>query len=96
MTLLGQNVNSYRDMSSSTFFGAAPPPAQAPDTTLPGFTTVYKPKVGLSCDSFAIGRREWCRWEGGALRTCWTPCPGPSPMYVFASPARTPRTSLPR
>uniref|UniRef100_A0A1I7T9A2 CDK5RAP1-like protein n=1 Tax=Caenorhabditis tropicalis TaxID=1561998 RepID=A0A1I7T9A2_9PELO len=38
ITLLGQNVNSYRDMSSTEF---------APSTSaLPGFKTVYKPKTG--------------------------------------------------
>ncbi|VDN29889.1 unnamed protein product, partial [Cylicostephanus goldi] len=42
VTLLGQNVNSYRDMSESTYVvegGAA-------TTTVPGFSTVYKPKIG--------------------------------------------------
>ncbi|VDN35161.1 unnamed protein product, partial [Cylicostephanus goldi] len=42
VTLLGQNVNSYRDMSESTYVvegGVA-------TTTVPGFSTVYKPKIG--------------------------------------------------
>ncbi|VDP34664.1 unnamed protein product [Heligmosomoides polygyrus] len=42
ITLLGQNVNSYRDMSESTYVvdGAVP------TTTVPGFSTVYRPKTG--------------------------------------------------
>lgn len=39
ITLLGQNVNSYRDISSD-------PKLQAPSVTASGFRTVYKPKTG--------------------------------------------------
>lgn len=39
ITLLGQNVNSYRDISSD-------PNLQAPYVTASGFRTVYKPKTG--------------------------------------------------
>jgi len=38
--LLGQNVNSYRDYSQSTFSGVQE------TTTVAGFKTVYKPKIG--------------------------------------------------
>ncbi|VDM53295.1 unnamed protein product [Angiostrongylus costaricensis] len=42
ITLLGQNVNSYRDMSESNYFTD-----RAVSTTIvPGFSTVYKPKTG--------------------------------------------------
>ena len=45
MTLLGQNVNSYRDLSESTTFSV--PSARDNVTNLrDGFKTVYKPKVG--------------------------------------------------
>ncbi|TKR77727.1 hypothetical protein L596_018645 [Steinernema carpocapsae] len=40
ITLLGQNVNSYRD-KSETFYGMA-----TSTSTVPGFRTVYKPKTG--------------------------------------------------
>jgi tRNA A37 methylthiotransferase MiaB len=44
VTLLGQNVNSYRDISESSFYGA---PDRSQATTLrDGFKTVYKPKSG--------------------------------------------------
>lgn len=39
ITLLGQNVNSYRDMSSD-------PNLTSPSVTATGFRTVYKPKTG--------------------------------------------------
>ncbi|CAL2036140.1 unnamed protein product [Caenorhabditis brenneri] len=39
ITLLGQNVNSYRDMSSMDF-------ASTSSEGVPGFKTVYKPKTG--------------------------------------------------
>ncbi|KAK5968869.1 ADP-ribosylation factor 5 [Trichostrongylus colubriformis] len=42
ITLLGQNVNSYRDMSVSTYVMDG----VLPTTTVPGFSTVYKPKTG--------------------------------------------------
>ncbi|KIH43678.1 hypothetical protein ANCDUO_26311 [Ancylostoma duodenale] len=42
VTLLGQNVNSYRDMSESTYVMEGP----TATTTVPGFSTVYKPKTG--------------------------------------------------
>lgn len=42
ITLLGQNVNSYRDMSSSDF---SMNPSTS-DDRVPGFKTVYKPKIG--------------------------------------------------
>ncbi|KAK6739999.1 hypothetical protein RB195_008460 [Necator americanus] len=42
VTLLGQNVNSYRDMSESTHFMQEP----TATTAVPGFSTVYKPKTG--------------------------------------------------
>ncbi|KJH41558.1 putative tRNA-i(6)A37 thiotransferase enzyme MiaB [Dictyocaulus viviparus] len=42
VTLLGQNVNSYRDMSVSTYFTGS----GVQTTTVPGFSTVYKPKIG--------------------------------------------------
>ncbi|CAJ0600503.1 unnamed protein product [Cylicocyclus nassatus] len=42
VTLLGQNVNSYRDMSESTYVVER----RASTTTVPGFSTVYKPKIG--------------------------------------------------
>uniref|UniRef100_A0A1B0D860 Uncharacterized protein n=1 Tax=Phlebotomus papatasi TaxID=29031 RepID=A0A1B0D860_PHLPP len=38
ITLLGQNVNSYRDISTT--------PDKEPTTLAPGFKTVYKPKIG--------------------------------------------------
>lgn len=38
ITLLGQNVNSYRDISTTADKG--------PTTLAPGFKTVYKPKIG--------------------------------------------------
>ncbi|KIH61334.1 hypothetical protein ANCDUO_08397 [Ancylostoma duodenale] len=38
VTLLGQNVNSYRDMSESTYVMEGP----TATTTVPGFSTVYK------------------------------------------------------
>ncbi|VDL69872.1 unnamed protein product [Nippostrongylus brasiliensis] len=42
ITLLGQNVNSYRDMSESSYcFDGT-----ISTSTVPGFSTVYKPKVG--------------------------------------------------
>ena len=45
VTLLGQNVNSYRDLSESTTFSV--PSARDNVTNLrDGFKTVYKPKVG--------------------------------------------------
>ncbi|KAK0416902.1 hypothetical protein QR680_012743 [Steinernema hermaphroditum] len=40
ITLLGQNVNSYRDLSETSFHLAAS------TSTVPGFRTVYKPKTG--------------------------------------------------
>ncbi|NXD16199.1 CK5P1 protein, partial [Nothocercus nigrocapillus] len=40
VTLLGQNVNSFRDMSEVQFQSAAPPVLSR------GFSTVYKPKAG--------------------------------------------------
>nr|XP_056700547.1 mitochondrial tRNA methylthiotransferase CDK5RAP1 [Euleptes europaea] len=40
VTLLGQNVNSYRDTSEVQFLSAAPAPLSR------GFSTVYKPKPG--------------------------------------------------
>ena len=44
VTLLGQNVNSYRDMSESEYFGNS---GLSSKTQLsPGFKTVYKPKSG--------------------------------------------------
>lgn len=43
ITLLGQNVNSYRDTSESVHFGV---PSQNQQSTAPGFSTVYKSKVG--------------------------------------------------
>ncbi|KAK6030193.1 radical SAM methylthiotransferase, MiaB/RimO family [Ostertagia ostertagi] len=42
ITLLGQNVNSYRDMSESSYVVDA----ALPTGTVPGFSTVYKPKTG--------------------------------------------------
>lgn len=44
VTLLGQNVNSYRDLSESTHYGVAEKTVSSdmPD----GFRTVYKPKQG--------------------------------------------------
>ncbi|CAB3402439.1 unnamed protein product [Caenorhabditis bovis] len=41
ITLLGQNVNSYRDMTNIDFS-----PSTSSDERVPGFKTVYKPKVG--------------------------------------------------
>ena len=45
VTLLGQNVNSYRDLSESTVYSVPSPEAQ-PTNVVPGFKTVYKAKVG--------------------------------------------------
>ncbi|KAJ1368978.1 hypothetical protein KIN20_030345, partial [Parelaphostrongylus tenuis] len=42
VTLLGQNVNSYRDMSESNHFTEK----VVSTTSVPGFSTVYKPKRG--------------------------------------------------
>lgn len=42
ITLLGQNVNSYRDLSSSNYY----PGQKAPTTLAKGFKTVYKHKYG--------------------------------------------------
>ncbi|KHJ86778.1 tRNA-i(6)A37 thiotransferase enzyme MiaB [Oesophagostomum dentatum] len=42
VTLLGQNVNSYRDMSESVHVMGEP----VTTSTVPGFSTVYKPKIG--------------------------------------------------
>uniref|UniRef100_A0A1I7Y1L5 CDK5RAP1-like protein n=1 Tax=Steinernema glaseri TaxID=37863 RepID=A0A1I7Y1L5_9BILA len=41
VTLLGQNVNSYRDQSETSFHLAT-----SSTSTVPGFRTVYKPKTG--------------------------------------------------
>ncbi|CCD68781.1 CDK5RAP1-like protein [Caenorhabditis elegans] len=43
VTLLGQNVNSYRDMTSMDFSMA---PSTSQEDRVPGFKTVYKPKSG--------------------------------------------------
>ncbi|XP_053396427.1 mitochondrial tRNA methylthiotransferase CDK5RAP1-like isoform X2 [Mercenaria mercenaria] len=44
VTLLGQNVNSYRDISESDYYGV---PDRSQATTLrEGFKTIYKPKSG--------------------------------------------------
>lgn len=43
ITLLGQNVNSYRDLSKSNFFVNA---KAAPTAMAKGFKTVYKSKIG--------------------------------------------------
>ena len=44
VTLLGQNVNSYRDMSDSQYYGN---PCPSASTQLsPGFSTVYRNKSG--------------------------------------------------
>ena len=45
VTLLGQNVNSYRDLSESTVY-SVPAPEPQPTNVVPGFKTVYKAKVG--------------------------------------------------
>ena len=45
MTLLGQNVNSYRDTSESKVF-ALPSLRDNVTSMSDGFKTVYKPKVG--------------------------------------------------
>ncbi|KHJ79154.1 radical SAM methylthiotransferase, MiaB/RimO family [Oesophagostomum dentatum] len=42
VTLLGQNVNSYRDMFESVHVMGEP----VTTSTVPGFSTVYKPKIG--------------------------------------------------
>lgn len=44
VTLLGQNVNSYHDKSESQHFST--PDNKSSTETVPGFTTVYKPKIG--------------------------------------------------
>lgn len=44
VTLLGQNVNSYRDMSESSYYGI-PDTSQATNLR-DGFSTIYKPKSG--------------------------------------------------
>lgn len=48
VTLLGQNVNSYRDLSESVHFGGVtiPSPQSSSAERAAGFSTVYKPKVG--------------------------------------------------
>ncbi|XP_038078177.1 mitochondrial tRNA methylthiotransferase CDK5RAP1-like [Patiria miniata] len=48
VTLLGQNVNSYRDTSEATYYGHGTAPDTAdPSTHLArGFSTIYKPKTG--------------------------------------------------
>ncbi|PAV85055.1 hypothetical protein WR25_04494 [Diploscapter pachys] len=43
VTLLGQNVNSYRDLSESVH---SYDPSIPSTSTVPGFKTVYKPKIG--------------------------------------------------
>lgn len=42
VTLLGQNVNSYRDMSGEKQSGEQP----SEISLVPGFSTIYKPKTG--------------------------------------------------
>lgn len=42
VTLLGQNVNSYRDLSQSDFYTGG----RAPTRLAKGFKTVYKNKLG--------------------------------------------------
>ena len=44
VTLLGQNVNSYRDMSESQYYGNSCPSAST--QLSPGFSTVYRNKSG--------------------------------------------------
>jgi len=48
VTLLGQNVNSYRDTSSVNFAAAKPPspPPSSSSALSAGFHTVYRPKSG--------------------------------------------------
>lgn len=43
VTLLGQNVNSYQDKSESIHFSSID---KSNSQVVPGFSTVYKPKVG--------------------------------------------------
>jgi len=43
ITLLGQNVNSYRDTSESIYYGV---PDNNKPNMAPGFSTVYKSKIG--------------------------------------------------
>ena len=45
VTLLGQNVNSYRDLSASTMY-SVPTRLAEPTNVAEGFKTVYKAKVG--------------------------------------------------
>ncbi|KAL4233104.1 CDK5 regulatory subunit associated protein 1 [Mactra antiquata] len=44
ITLLGQNVNSYRDMSESNYYGVAD--RSQPSSLSDGFSTIYKTKSG--------------------------------------------------
>ncbi len=44
VTLLGQNVNSYRDLSKKEIFGGYE--GKKPTDMRHGFKTVYKPKIG--------------------------------------------------
>ncbi|XP_033098301.1 CDK5RAP1-like protein [Anneissia japonica] len=45
VTLLGQNVNSYRDVSEDVYYSSANEPA-SDNVTAKGFSTIYKPKLG--------------------------------------------------